>query len=106
MSTRAGSSEIKSGIQRLTFPFYHTVSLLVEPLQNLSENPREALKVLQNWKYRLGSTTPIGVLATIPVLVALQEIQETKEKDDLKVILMASGALTQVCIVQLYTMYT
>ena len=81
--------------QNLTFPFYHTV-LLVEPLQNLSENPREALKVLHNWKYRLGSTTPIGVLATIPVLVALQEIQETKEKDDLKVILMASGALTQV----------
>ena len=62
----------------------------------MSDNPKEALKVLQNWKYRLGSTTPVGVLATIPVLAALQEIQETHKKDDLKVILMASGALTQV----------
>ena len=51
---------------------------------------------MQNWKARLGKETPVGVLATMTVLIALEEIRQTDQRNDIKLILLASGALTQV----------
>ena len=62
----------------------------------LKTDPSRALTFMQNWKARLGKETPVGVLATMTVLVALEEIRQTDQRNDIKLILLASGALTQV----------
>ena len=64
----------------------------------LKSDPARALIFLENWKLRMGNETPVGVLTTITVLVALEEIRNSERRNDMKVILLASGALTQVIL--------